>query len=86
MPEWAKNMKDGEEVKMDDNVDISDSNAYLKGDGEKDFEYKIGKDADYKYDLEEANAFIRMRDAGRIDQDYFENYILPSNSNEVKFD
>lgn len=79
MPDWAKNLKDGDEIKLDfENTDMSDPASFKGGEG-------AWGNSDFKYDLEEANVFIRMTDKGNIDQDYFENYILPGHETTVKF-
>lgn len=76
MPDWAKDLKDGDEIKMD--FDMSDESSFTGSEG-------AWGDRKHKYDLEEANAMIRMSDSGKIDQAYFENYILPGHETTVKW-
>jgi len=60
MPEWAKGLNDGDEMNMDFG-DMSED-SFKNNDGSGAWE-STGN----KYDLEEANAFIRMTDNGKID-------------------
>jgi len=61
MPDWAKGFNDGDEMKIEN--DWSEE-SFKKGDGDASEAWGNTENA---YDLEEANAFIRMSDNGKID-------------------